>query len=104
MISLHQGRARENLDGVWKYKLDEGETGESLGYADRDLDASSWQDMRLPTNWYLTDVGDFFGTIWFRKDFRVPAGVRGERLFLRFGALDYVADVWLNGGAPGPHD
>jgi beta-mannosidase len=104
MISLHQGRARKSLDGAWKYKLEEGEPGESLGYPDRDANTSSWQDMRLPTNWYLTDVGDFFGTIWFRKDFRVPAELRGQRLFLRFSAVDYFADVWLNGEYLGSHE
>jgi beta-mannosidase len=60
--------------------------------------------MQLPTNWYLTDVGDFFGTIWFRREFRVPAELRGQRLFLRFGAVDYFADVWLNGEYLGSHE
>jgi hypothetical protein len=60
--------------------------------------------MRLPTNWYLTEVGDFFGTIWFRREFRVPAELRGQRLFLRFGAVDYLADVWLNGTYLGSHE
>jgi beta-mannosidase len=104
MISLHEGRARHSLDGVWKYRVEEGEPGESLGYQGRELDTSSWKDMRLPTNWYLTDVGDFFGTIWFRSAFRVPSELRGQRLFLRFGAVDYLADVWLNGEYLGSHE
>jgi beta-mannosidase len=104
MISLHEGRARHSLDGVWKYRAEEGEPGESLGYQRRDLDTSSWPEMRLPTNWYLTEVGDFFGTIWFRTEFQVPAELRGQRLFLRFGAVDYLADVWLNGEYLGSHE
>jgi beta-mannosidase len=104
VISLHQGRARKSLDGVWKYRLEEGEPGESLGYPDPELDTASWRDIRLPTNWYLTDVGDFFGTIWFRTSFQVPMQFRGQRLFLRFGAVDYFADVWLNGQFLGSHE
>jgi beta-mannosidase len=104
VISLHEGRARRSLDGVWKYVLEDGEPGESLGYPNRDVDTSFWRDMRLPTNWYLTDVGDFFGTIWFRTTFEVPAEFRGQRLFLRFGAVDYFADVWLNGSYLGSHE
>lgn len=93
-----------SLDGMWKYRLEEGEPGESLDYHTRYLDVSSWPEMRLPTNWYLTEVGDFFGTIWFRRSFEVPSELRGQRLFLRFGAVDYLAGVWLNGDYLGSHE
>ena len=104
MISLHQGRERISLDGAWSYRLEGAQPGESLGYQSRDLDTGSWPEMRLPTNWYLTDVGDFFGTIWFRTGFEVPDEFLGQRLFLRFGAVDYLADVWLNGHYLGSHE
>ncbi|MFB3738774.1 MAG: glycoside hydrolase family 2 protein, partial [Candidatus Velamenicoccus archaeovorus] len=104
MISLHAGRPRLSLDGDWRYQLEGHEPGEALGYPDPGLDTSSWPQMRLPTNWYLTEVGDFFGTIWFRRDFRVPPELRGMRLSLRFGAVDYEADVWLNGTYLGSHE
>jgi beta-mannosidase len=105
MVSLHEGRARATLNGAWAYRLEEEEaSGVELGYHRRDLDTSSWPRMELPTNWYLTEVGDFFGAIWFRRTFEVPRELRGERLFLRFGAVDYVADVWLNGEHLGSHE
>jgi beta-mannosidase len=104
MISLHERRLRTRLDGVWKYRLENDESGESPGYADPNFDTSSWREMQLPTNWYLTEVGDFFGTIWFRREFRVPDELRGPRPFLRFGAVDYLADVWLNGIYLGSHE
>ncbi len=104
MIALHEGRPRLRLDGAWRYRLEGDEHGESLGYHLADLDAGSWAEMELPTNWYLTEVGDFFGTIWFRRTFDVPADLVGGRLALRFGAVDYVADVWLNGIHLGSHE
>lgn len=104
MIALHEGRERLSLDGTWSYRLEDGEPGEVLGYHRRDLDTSSWSAMELPTNWYLTDVGDFFGTIWFRRAFEVPETFGGERLFLRFGAVDYLADIWLNDTYLGSHE
>lgn len=103
MISLHEGRPRHSLDGTWRYALEGAEAGESDGFHRRDLDDSSWAEMDLPTNWYLTEVGDFFGTVWFRRTFEVPEDLRG-RLFLRFGAVDYIADVWLNGEHLGSHE
>jgi beta-mannosidase len=105
MVSLHEGRARASLNGAWAYRLEEeGTSGVDLGYHRPDLDTSSWPHMELPTNWYLTEVGDFFGTIWFRRTFEVPRELHGGRLFLRFGAVDYVADVWLNGEYLGSHE
>ena len=104
MISLHQGRERRSLDGTWAYAIDPDASGEVLGWHERGLDTSSWREMQLPTNWYLTEVGDHFGTIWFRRSFRVPQELRDQRLFLRFGGVDYVADVWLNGDYLGSHE
>ena len=104
MISLHEGRARHSLDGAWRYRLEGGEPGEDHGYARAAFDDGAWPEMELPTNWYLTEVGDFFGAIWFRRTFRVPEALRGHRLFLRFGAVDYLADVWLNGAYLGHHE
>jgi beta-mannosidase len=104
MIALHEGRPRLRLDGVWRYRLEGDEPGESLGYHRRELDTGSWPTMELPTNWYLTEVGDFFGTVWFRRTFEVPPGLVGGRLSLRFGAVDYVADAWLNGVYLGSHE
>ena len=104
MISLHEGRERLSLDGPWRYRAEADEPGESLGYAQAAIDDADWPTMQLPTNWYRTEVGDFFGTIWFRRGFRVPEAFRGQRLFLRFGAVDYLADVWVNGEYLGHHE
>lgn len=34
---------------------------------------------------------------WYRKSFRIPASERGKVLWLRFGGINYKADIWLNG-------
>jgi exo-1,4-beta-D-glucosaminidase len=34
---------------------------------------------------------------WYRKSFRVPASERGKTLWLRFGGINYKANIWLNG-------
>jgi exo-1,4-beta-D-glucosaminidase len=34
---------------------------------------------------------------WYRKTFRVTASERGKTIWLRFGGINYRADVWLNG-------
>jgi beta-mannosidase len=104
MISIHEGRTKLNLGGVWKYKLDEDNTGEKQGYTKAENDFSSWKDMKIPNNWYLTEVGDYFGTVWFQTNFKVPSDYNDKKLFLRFGAVDYYADVYLNGEYLGSHE
>ena len=34
---------------------------------------------------------------WYRTEFKLPAAVKGERLWLNFDAINYKANIWLNG-------
>lgn len=43
------------------------------------------------------------GTVWYKKTFTAKR-VRGKRLFLHFGAVNYKADVYLNGKPLGSHE
>ncbi|MFD1718432.1 glycoside hydrolase family 2 protein [Georgenia deserti] len=105
MISLHQGRPTAALNGTWKYRLDDEPDGAAAEkYARADHDDSSWPELDLPTNWYLTEIGDYFGTVWFRRHFTVPDELAGGRLFVRFEAVDYYADVWVNDVYLGHHE
>ena len=58
----------------------------------------------------LSGIGEreIHPVLWYRRRFSVPAAWRRRRLRLHFGAVDFRADVWLNGrrlGAAGdpPH-
>ncbi len=39
----------------------------------------------------------FYSVVWYRRNFRVPSIGRDERLILHFEAVDYQAQVWVNG-------
>jgi exo-1,4-beta-D-glucosaminidase len=34
---------------------------------------------------------------WYRKEFAVPTAEKGRRLWLRFGGINYRANIWVNG-------
>lgn len=104
MISLHESRIKHSLNGTWSYLKEEDTSGEELKLHTPDADVSGWRDIAVPSNWYRSEIGDFFGTVWFRKEFEVPAEFQGDRVFVRFGAVDYYADVWLNGTYLGFHE
>jgi beta-mannosidase len=93
-----------DLSGTWNYKVDAEDVGVGQEYYAVNHDRSSWGQMQVPNNWYLTEVGDYFGAVWFQTSFRVPEELAGKRLTLRFGAVDYYADVWLNGTYLGRHE
>jgi hypothetical protein len=56
--------------------------------------------------WPIQDVfPDYHGVAWYWRDFTVPALADPEgRCLLRFHAVDYLAEVWLNGVAIGGHE
>ncbi|MFN8583131.1 MAG: galactose-1-epimerase [Gemmatimonadaceae bacterium] len=41
--------------------------------------------------------------LWYRRTFTAPVRRRGERLLLNFGAVDWEAEVWVNGTRVGVH-
>ncbi|MBV5281346.1 MAG: glycoside hydrolase family 2 [Paludibacter sp.] len=43
------------------------------------------------------------GTVWYKKEFRYTV-TAGKRLFVHFGAVNYLADVYLNGEKIGVHE
>ena len=104
MIMLHEGRQRSNLSGTWQYKIDEADNGEKEGYYQKDSNISDWKNIQVPNNWYLTEIGDYFGTVWFRREFVPEKTKKNERVYIRFEAVDYIADVWLNDNYLGSHE
>lgn len=41
--------------------------------------------------------------LWYQRDFMVPKAWKGQRVLLHFGAVDWMADVWVNGIKVGSH-
>ncbi len=86
-----------NLNGEWEF-------GEDVGGAG----ASSCRTTILvpfaPES-RLSGIGktEFMPCVWYRRQFGVPAGWEGKRVWLHFGAVDYEATVWVNGVKVGSH-
>ena len=54
----------------------------------------------------LSGVGRTVGTdenLWYQRRFSVPKSWKGQRVLLHFGAVDWRADIWINGVKAGSH-
>ena len=41
--------------------------------------------------------------VWYKRTFELPDAMRGRRVFLRFGAVDYRCQAYVNGERAGEH-
>ena len=113
-----QARKQMSLNGVWQILVDQFDfySGSranqiSKGYVAQnkservEFEYSSGNTLVVPGDWNTQTEKLFFyeGTLWYKKDFeyrRTP----GTRQMLYFGAVNYRADVYLNGKLLGNHE
>lgn len=124
------GRQKTSLNGDWNYIVDPYETGyynfrqqaydqqknaSSAAYyqnyhaknkqelVEYDFDKSP--KMAIPNDWNTQNEKLFYyeGTVWFKKSFDYDLK-ENRRLFVHFGAVNYIAEVYLNGTKLGVHE
>ena len=69
-----------------------------------EYDFSNAETLRVPGDWNTQNPHFFFyeGSIWYKKDFTYNKKAN-TKLFLYFGAINYQANVYLNGEQMGTH-
>ena len=62
--------------------------------------------LNVPGDWNTQRESLFYyeGTVWFKRSFDDPRGDPQHRLFVYFGAVNYQAEVYLNGHKLGRHE
>jgi len=93
-----QRSAWQNLNGKWQFEIDNEKSGLEKGWQSghefsREILVPFCPESRL------SGIGhtDFMNAVWYRRHFKVERRLRGKRLLLHFGAVDYEATVWING-------
>jgi hypothetical protein len=68
--------------------------------------AGGWRDARVGLSWnaQFADLRDYMGVGWYRTSFDVPSLTDGRRALVRFGAVDYFSEVYVNGKFVGTHE
>lgn len=92
-----------NLSGIWKFKKDSLETGESENWQNGLQDTRS---IAVPGSWneQFTDSRNYLGMAWYETETFVPSSWQGQRIFIRVGSANYAAKVWVNGQPVGQHE
>ena len=85
----------QTLTGTWKLAVDH----ENKGRADRWFESVRPEALEAPVPGIIQQVFPaYHGVAWYWHSFDVsPGGAPGDRVMIRFGAVDYLAEVWLNG-------
>lgn len=123
-------RPSQSLDGAWHWSVDPYRDGKSGFHGGMPAESSRrWSDVvqadvaeknprmlyefdmqrspvaHLPGGWigHSPEMRYYQGLVWYQRSFDARKPAPGNRVFLRFGAVDYTADVYLNGQRIGSH-
>ncbi|MGZ3754421.1 MAG: glycoside hydrolase family 2 protein [Mucilaginibacter sp.] len=127
LITNIQNRKATSLNGKWQYIVDPYETGfydyrykelnekNPDAYWNTDIPANKTEkkehgyidkySIEVPGDWnhQKPEFLYYEGTIWYKKSFDYPKTAPGKKVYLYFGAVNYRADVFLNGKKLGMH-
>ena len=89
--------------GNWKIAVDSMNEGREKGWF-KSPPASESRVTAVP--WVIQDVfHNYHGVAWYWREFDVPVQQNKEgRYLLRFAAVDYLAEIWVNGKYAGGHE
>ena len=79
----------------WKIRVDPEGVGDGRWFLPQD-DLSAWVPIRVSLPWEAQGYPGYNGVAWYRVKFDVPEKLEGQRLALKFNAVDNAADVWVN--------
>lgn len=90
-------------DKSWRLAVDSTNEGRQKGWF-RTPPVSESRQTYVP--WVIQDVfHNYHGVAWYWREFDAPVNHNeGGRYLLRFNAVDYMADVWINGIYAGGHE
>ncbi len=89
----------KNLNGLWDYAIVDATAKTPAAFDGEIL-------VPFAVESSLSGVGKTVGAdkaLWYRRSFTVPSQWKGRDVMLNFGAVDWKADVWVNGTKVGSH-
>ena len=94
-----------NLNGPWQFEIDHGNSGEARGMYDPAIQLSRTINVPFCPESKLSGVEykDFMYSVWYKRSVNLTEEQIQGRVVLHFGAVDYLATVYVNGKTVGTH-
>lgn len=94
-----------NLNGEWEFAFDDAKVGvaEKWFSIDKHFDDKIVVPFCYQCELSGVNVQDKHEVMWYRRSFEIPASMEGKQILLRFGAVDFECDVFVNGVKAGSH-
>lgn len=94
-----------DLNGSWGFAHDDADRGIEERWYEHPEHFDRQIQVPFPPESELSGINDkgFHPVVWYRREFSALP-VEGERLLLHFGAVDYRAQVWVNGRLVATHE
>jgi len=91
-----------SLNGDWNFLAD---PGGSLD-VQKLTSLPGIRPTRIPSSWQsqFADLRDYAGIAWYWRSITIDAPASDQVVLLRFGAVDYFAEVYVNGQKAGSHE
>ena len=109
-----------SLDGKWDFATDPEKKGEDQQWYRSDVPLPNKRDIQVPGAWEAQGVGEpgysqppairvvfevanrpifatYTGSAWYKKTMSIPANWAGKRVWLKFGGINSVGWIWVNG-------
>jgi beta-galactosidase/beta-glucuronidase len=88
-----------NLNGEWEFEFDDSRIGVKEKWFQSTIRFLNKIQVPFAYQSQLSGIEDvsFHDVVWYRKQFVMTEDISFKRTILNFGAVDYMADVWVNG-------
>ena len=102
---LNAQSIRTSLDGRWNFALDPVDAGVTQEWFKPGLPVEKWDKVTVPHCYSVDPRYHYYtGSAWYLKKFPAAVPTGAGRAFIRFEAVFYQAQVWLNGKLLGEHE
>jgi beta-galactosidase/beta-glucuronidase len=95
-----------DLDGIWGFAYDDDACGLDEKWQEKEEVFTGTIRVPYPPESSASGIGDngFHAVVWYRRTFEVPYKDARKRLLLHCGAIDYYAQIWVNGQFVASHE
>lgn len=87
-----------NLNGTWTFDFDFGKSGKDRNYQSvekfgKNITVPFCPESKLSGVEYT----DFIEQMWYQRNLSIPSDWNGKKILLNFGAVDYCAEIYIDG-------